>query len=240
MVVAAVAALLPAAMAGVVDFCVADLAAAPTPAGYPCKKEAALTVDDFVFSGLSKAANTTNIIKAAVTPAFDAQFPAVNGLGISLARLDLAPGGVIPLHVHPNGNEVLVVTQGAIAAGFVSSSNAVYYKTLHKGDVMVFPRVFSTSRSTPAADPQWPWSASAAPTRGFKSLPSRCLGAASPRAWSPGRPSSPPRKSKGLRPSSAAPTESTRRRRRRQAAGVNRFDNFSFVVVPPPPPVLGV
>lgn len=140
MVVAAVAALLPAAMAGVVDFCVADLTGAVTPAGYPCKKEAALTVDDFVFSGLAKAANTTNIINAAVTPAFDAQFPAVNGLGISIARLDLAPGGVIPLHVHPNGNEVLVVTQGSIAAGFVSSSNAVYYKTLHKGDVMIFPQ----------------------------------------------------------------------------------------------------
>ncbi|KAG0463254.1 hypothetical protein HPP92_019323 [Vanilla planifolia] len=40
--------------------------------------------------------STANLIKAAVTPAFAAQFPAVNGLGISAARLDLAPGGVVP------------------------------------------------------------------------------------------------------------------------------------------------
>ncbi|XP_078432891.1 germin-like protein subfamily 3 member 3 [Wolffia australiana] len=130
----------PSAMAGVTDFCVADLAAAKTPSGYPCKKESALTVDDFVFSGLSTAGNTTNIIKAAVTPGFDAQYPAVNGLGISVARLDLAIGGVIPLHVHPNGNELLVVTAGSIVAGFISSGNSVYYKTLNEGDAMVFPQ----------------------------------------------------------------------------------------------------
>ena len=127
-------------MAGLVDFCVADLTASPSPAGYPCKKESTLTVDDFVFSGLGKSGNTTNIINAAVTPAFDAQYPAVNGLGISIARLDLAPKGVIPLHVHPNGNEVLVVVEGKIVAGFISSANSVYVKTLNKGDVMVFPQ----------------------------------------------------------------------------------------------------
>lgn len=132
--------LLSLSHASVVDFCVADYTAPNGPAGYSCKKPAKVTVDDFVYSGLGIAGNTTNIIKAAVTPAFDAQFPGVNGLGISIARLDLGVGGVIPLHTHPGASEVLVVIQGTICAGFVSSDNTVYIKTLKKGDVMVYPQ----------------------------------------------------------------------------------------------------
>ncbi|XP_031267949.1 auxin-binding protein ABP19a-like [Pistacia vera] len=126
--------------AAVQDFCVGDLSAPEGPAGYSCKKPAKLTVDDFVFSGLGAAGNTSNIIKAAVTPAFSAQFPGVNGLGVSVARLDLAPGGVVPMHTHPGGSEVLIVVQGSICAGFISSANAVYFKPLKKGDIMVFPQ----------------------------------------------------------------------------------------------------
>lgn len=126
--------------AAVQDFCVADLSAPEGPAGYSCKKQSAVTVDDFVYSGLGAAGNTSNIIKAAVTPAFSAQLPGVNGLGISMARLDLAPGGVVPMHTHPGGSEVLIVIQGSICAGFISNANAVYLKSLKKGDIMVFPQ----------------------------------------------------------------------------------------------------
>ncbi|KAL1326079.1 hypothetical protein HN51_036102 [Arachis hypogaea] len=126
--------------ASVVDFCVADYTAPNGPAGYSCKSPAKVTVDDFVYSGLGAVGNTSNIIKASVTPAFDAQFAGVNGLGISAARLDLAPGGVVPLHTHPGASELLVVVQGTICAGFVSSDNTVYFKTLKKGDVMVYPQ----------------------------------------------------------------------------------------------------
>lgn len=127
--------------AAVQDFCVGDLSGPEGPAGYSCKKPAKVTVDDFVFSGLGMAGNTSNLIKAAVTPAFSAQFPGVNGLGISMARLDLAVDGVVPLHTHPGGSEVLVVVGGTICAGFISSSaNSVYFKTLKKGDIMVFPQ----------------------------------------------------------------------------------------------------
>ncbi|KAF4368931.1 hypothetical protein F8388_021543 [Cannabis sativa] len=123
------------------DFCVADVKASDTPAGFPCKNAADVTVDDFVFDGLKMSGNTTNIISAAVTPAFVAQFPGLNGLGLSMARLDLAPKGVIPFHTHPAASEILVVLRGAITAGFVSSSaNTVYVKTLRKGDIMVFPQ----------------------------------------------------------------------------------------------------
>ena len=122
------------------DFCVADLKAPQGPAGYSCKTPAAVTIDDFVFSGLGVAGNTSNLIKAAVTPAFDAQFPGVNGLGISMARLDLAIDGVVPMHTHPGASEILIVIQGSICAGFISSANKVYFKSLKKGDIMVFPQ----------------------------------------------------------------------------------------------------
>lgn len=122
------------------DFCIGDLTAPETPSGYHCKNPANVTADDFAFSGLGAAGNTTNLIKAAVTPAFDAQFPGLNGLGISMARLDLAAGGVVPMHTHPEANELLLVVQGSIATGFISSSNQFYYKVLHKGDIMVYPK----------------------------------------------------------------------------------------------------
>ncbi|XP_021275865.1 auxin-binding protein ABP20-like [Herrania umbratica] len=120
------------------DFCVADLKGLQSPAGYSCKT--AVTVDDFVFSGLAAAGNTSNLIKAAVTPAFVAQFPGVNGLGLSMARLDLAVDGVVPMHTHPAGSEILLVVQGSICAGFISSANVVYFKSLKRGDIMVFPQ----------------------------------------------------------------------------------------------------
>lgn len=132
--------LLSTSHASVQDFCVADLKGSDGPAGYPCKAPTTVTSDDFVYSGLSEPANITNIINAAVTPAFVGQFPGVNGLGLSAARLDLGPGGVIPLHTHPGASELLIVKQGHITAGFISSANAVYLKTLKKGELMVFPQ----------------------------------------------------------------------------------------------------
>ncbi|KAH7547115.1 germin-like protein subfamily 3 member 1 [Ziziphus jujuba] len=126
--------------ASVTEICVADLKGPLTPSGYTCKLASKVTAEDFVFSGLGKPGNTTNIIKAAVTPAFVAQFPGLNGLGISLARLDLAPAGVIPIHTHPGATEALFVTRGAITAGFITSANDVYIKRLRKGDSMVFPQ----------------------------------------------------------------------------------------------------
>ncbi|KAF3638071.1 Auxin-binding protein ABP19a [Capsicum annuum] len=98
------------------DFCVVDLKGPESPAGYSCKAVTKVTVNDFVYSGLSAAGNTSNIIKVAVSPAFAAQFPGLNGLGLSAARLDLAPSGVVPFHTHPAG-----VT--SVAYVFFSSSN---------------------------------------------------------------------------------------------------------------------
>lgn len=76
--------------------------------------------------------------KLPLTPAFAAQFPGVNGLGVSMARLDLAPCGLIPMHTHPGATELLFVAQGSIQSAFISSANKVYLKTLKKGDIMVY------------------------------------------------------------------------------------------------------
>lgn len=132
--------LFSSSLGSIQDFCVADYSVPQGPAGYSCKDPAKVTVDNFVYSGLGVPGNTTNIIKAAVTTAFDNQFPGVNGLGISLARADLAACGVIPFHTHPGASEVLIVIEGTLCAGFVSSANNVYLKSLNKGDVMVFPQ----------------------------------------------------------------------------------------------------
>nr|GEU75422.1 auxin-binding protein ABP19a-like [Tanacetum cinerariifolium] len=56
------------------------------------------------------------------------------------SRLDLAPNGVIPMRTHPGGSELLLVTQSVIKAGFISSANKVYIKTLKKGDILIFPQ----------------------------------------------------------------------------------------------------
>ncbi|EEF46288.1 auxin-binding protein ABP19a [Ricinus communis] len=121
------------------DYCVGDLSGPDGPAGYGCKKT--VTVNDFVYSGLAAPGKILPLIKAGVTPAFVDQFPGLNGLGISMARLDLQPGGVIPMHTHPAASEVLTVISGSICAGFISSSdNKVFFKNLDKGDIMIFPQ----------------------------------------------------------------------------------------------------
>jgi quercetin dioxygenase-like cupin family protein len=76
-----------------------------------------------------------------VTAVAVGQFPGLNTLGISLARLDFAPGGLVPPHYHPRATEVLVVIEGTLYVGFVASTNnQLFTKVLNKGDVFVFPQ----------------------------------------------------------------------------------------------------
>lgn len=120
------------------DFCVGDLKAPDTPSGYHCKPLTNVTADDFVFHGFV-GGNTNNSFNAALTSAFVTDFPALNGLGVSAARLDIAKGGSIPMHTHPGATELLIMVQGQITAGFMTPT-ALYSKTLKPGDLMVFPQ----------------------------------------------------------------------------------------------------
>ncbi|XP_047168388.1 auxin-binding protein ABP19a-like [Vigna umbellata] len=124
--------------AAVNDFCVADLKGPDSPSGYQCKPPKSVTVDDFVFSGFV-AGNTTNIFRAALTSAVVTDFPGVNGLGVSAARIDIEKGGSVPMHTHSGATELLIMVKGQITAGFMTPF-AVYTKTLKPGDVMVFPQ----------------------------------------------------------------------------------------------------
>ncbi|KAE9619499.1 hypothetical protein Lal_00015109 [Lupinus albus] len=122
-----------------IDFCVADLNATETLTGYPCKSPATVTVDDFVFSNLFPGKN--NIFNFSFTSAIIDNFPAINGLGLSISRFDIEEGGVVPMHTHADATEVIVMLQGNLTAGFISSdSNTVFMKTLSDGNIMVLPK----------------------------------------------------------------------------------------------------
>uniref|UniRef100_A0A1J3F6A6 Germin-like protein n=2 Tax=Noccaea caerulescens TaxID=107243 RepID=A0A1J3F6A6_NOCCA len=108
-----------------------------------CKDLSLATVDDFVFTGLDQPRPVTSAVGATVTPVNVDSVPGLNTLGLLFARVDYAVNGLIPPHLHPRGSEVLVVYEGTILAGFVSSDNngnRLFSKTLHKGDLIVFPQ----------------------------------------------------------------------------------------------------
>ncbi|KAB1207152.1 Germin-like protein subfamily 1 member 13 [Morella rubra] len=98
------------------DFCVATKDSDEFVNGKFCNNPKDAKADDFFFSGLDKP-------------------------GISVARIDFAPYGLNPPHTHPRGTEVIVVLEGTLYVGFVTSNtdNRLFTKVLNKGDVFVFP-----------------------------------------------------------------------------------------------------
>ncbi|CAL5005853.1 unnamed protein product [Urochloa decumbens] len=133
--------LLPFTLALTQDFCVADLNSSATPSGYPCKPPATITADDFHYTGLATAAPSIAPYGTGVSFAFVEQFPAVNGLGIGATRFDVSPGGVVALHTHPRGSEIILVLEGALNVGLISAgANAVYTKTVRKGELFAIPQ----------------------------------------------------------------------------------------------------
>lgn len=122
------------------DFCVADLNATVSVNGFPCKPVSKVTADDFFFDGLSKEGNTDNPFGFAVAVGNVLAFPGLNTLGLSMNRVDLAPGGINAPHSHPHASESVVVIQGQVLVGFVSTSNVYYYKVLTAGQMFIIPR----------------------------------------------------------------------------------------------------
>ncbi|BFG33273.1 hypothetical protein CerSpe_195480 [Prunus speciosa] len=126
------------------DFCVAinNTESAVFVNGKFCKDPKLATANDFFFSGLRIPGNTSNPVGSFVTPANVEQIAGLNTLGISLARIDFAPNGLNPPHTHPRGTEFLIVLEGTLYVGFVTSNgdnNRLFTKVLNKGDVFVFP-----------------------------------------------------------------------------------------------------
>ncbi|EEF31775.1 Oxalate oxidase 2 precursor, putative [Ricinus communis] len=110
------------------DFCVAikDSKDAVFVNGKFSKDPKVAAANDFSFSGLNVPGD---------------RIPGLNTLGISLARIDYAAyGGLNPPHIHPRATEILVVVEGTLYVGFVTSNpNRLITKTLKPGDVFVFP-----------------------------------------------------------------------------------------------------
>ncbi|KAJ7973582.1 Germin-like protein subfamily 1 member [Quillaja saponaria] len=125
------------------DFCVAinDTKNGVFVNGKFCKDPKLANANDFFFSGLDKPGNTSNQVGSKVTAVNVLQILGLNTLGISLARIDFAPKGLNPPHTHPRGTEFLVVLEGTLYVGFVTSNtdNRLFTKVLNKGDVFVFP-----------------------------------------------------------------------------------------------------
>ncbi|ONI11239.1 hypothetical protein PRUPE_4G094900 [Prunus persica] len=123
------------------DFCVADPKTSVLVNGVVCKDSKLVDVNDFFFSGLHLAGNTSNAVGSSVTSVNVAQIAGLNTLSISIARIDYAPWGINPPHTHPRASEILTVLEGSLKVGFVTSNpeNRHITKVLQKGDVFVFP-----------------------------------------------------------------------------------------------------
>nr|XP_009401965.1 PREDICTED: germin-like protein 5-1 [Musa acuminata subsp. malaccensis] len=123
------------------DICVADLNAGVRVNGFACKPAANVTEADFFFQGLAKPGAATNTTMGSlVTAANVEKIPGLNTLGVSMSRVDYAPGGLNPPHTHPRATEIVFVLEGTLDVGFITTANKLIAKTITKGDVFVFPR----------------------------------------------------------------------------------------------------
>jgi quercetin dioxygenase-like cupin family protein len=106
-----------------------------------CKDPKLVSANDFFFSGLNIPRDTSNPLGSTVTLLNVDKILGLNTLGISLARIDFTPYGLNPPHIHPRGTEILVVLEGSLLVGFVTSNtdNRLFTKVLNAGDVFVFP-----------------------------------------------------------------------------------------------------
>ncbi|CAN4110846.1 unnamed protein product [Withania somnifera] len=120
------------------DICVADLASSTKVNGFPCKNM--FSAADFSSMVISKPGATNNTFGSLVTAANVLQVPGLNTLGVSMARIDFAPGGINPPHVHPRATEMVYVLQGQLDVGFITTANVLFAKRIVQGEVFVFPR----------------------------------------------------------------------------------------------------
>lgn len=129
------------------DFCVGvpDPHAAVFVNGFFCKNPKDVTANDFLYKGFNTVGDTNNPLRSRAVMVNATLFPAINTLGVAMARIDYEVGGVNPPHLHPRASEMLVVVEGTLYAGFVTSNlqaggNRLYSKVLNKGDIFVFPQ----------------------------------------------------------------------------------------------------
>lgn len=124
------------------DFCVADPKASTSSFfnGIPCINPNFANVNHFTTSALSISGNTKNLFGFSVTLTNTQNLPGINTLGLALARIDIQPRGIVPLHSHPRASEVTICLIGQMVVGFVDTSNRVFTKKIGPGESFVFPK----------------------------------------------------------------------------------------------------
>ncbi|KAF7126814.1 hypothetical protein RHSIM_Rhsim11G0108400 [Rhododendron simsii] len=124
------------------DVCVANLnndeERAVKMNGFACK--ANFSASDFFFAGLAMPQPTNNTLGSIVTFADVMQIPGLNTLGVSMARLDFAPGGLNQPHTHQRASEMLFVLHGELDVWFITTANVLVSKTIRQGEIFTFPR----------------------------------------------------------------------------------------------------
>ncbi|GLJ44845.1 hypothetical protein SUGI_0943390 [Cryptomeria japonica] len=101
-----------------------------------------LTGNFFTFTGFRGLPNNnlTGQTAVKITKGVMAEFPALNGLGVSMAVLQFPAGGVNPPHTHPRASELLYLVDGCLLVGVVDTTGKLFTQTLTKGDLFVFPK----------------------------------------------------------------------------------------------------
>lgn len=139
------------------DYCVAAMTSSSsiTINGMLCIDPALAIAAHFATSALGKPGNTANRFGFNITLANTANLPGLNTMGLTMARVDIAPQGVVPPHSHPRASEVTICLKGYIHVGFVDTSYQLYTQTLRPGDSFVFPRglihyLYNSDYRTPA------------------------------------------------------------------------------------------
>ncbi|CAN4080628.1 unnamed protein product [Withania somnifera] len=129
------------------DICVAvnDSQASVFVNGKICKDPNLAKADDFFASGLNVSGNAVPGFGFASKFVDVNVMPGLNTLGISIARADLEPQSLVPLHTHPRATELLTILEGTVYAGFLVPDAAnflrsrLFSKILNTGNVFVFP-----------------------------------------------------------------------------------------------------
>ncbi|KAI3991587.1 hypothetical protein MKX01_001054 [Papaver californicum] len=122
------------------DICIADFNSTININGFPCKPESQVTSNDFFFSGLRNGGSTANPEGFGVQLGDVTTFPGLNTQSLEVSRIDLAPGGIIPIHVHPRGSEANFITKGNVYFGIITTADVLYAKVMKPGELNIIPR----------------------------------------------------------------------------------------------------
>ncbi|XBI23441.1 hypothetical protein VPH35_048692 [Triticum aestivum] len=93
--------------------------------GFLCKHPSTILASDFKTSLLNHAGKLNNMVRS---------------LGMSMARTDTGPYGVVLPHSHPRASEMMFVHGGNVLVGFFDTTGKLFQKRLCEGDVFIFPR----------------------------------------------------------------------------------------------------